>query len=650
MRYKLTIVIAICALLTAGRTSTQELQDMLFALDAARSEIGRFDAESGELVGSFPTPVFCRPEGACGLAFTGYSLYFVDSTDPDQKIYEISPVDGTLWNSFAAPDNSIDGLAFDGGELYAASFGEDRIYRLDPVDGSVQESLEIDADLVGGLGAGDGRLFAGSIRPGTIFSIDPANGQILNSFATPGALPTGLALLGGKLFVGDAGEEKLYRLNPESGAVEEEWALAGVNIAGLASGQGISAPPYELRIELVAEEQPSREVVEFTLRAGLYDAGGKLLQGNDASELTFALITGEGDWLDGPVKRVAGGEATAVLSVPVGKAAEVEVGLAGLESGGIRLGATARTSEIALRQEPDGTDPERIAVVAELFDVFGELNRQDDTEVVFEIARGSGVLIGPSIVVPEEGVARTWVRLLDEQPGLVVRVRQGEAQKEVSLEEAEAAPAAKFGGLSISSSSVAGRDELPPEPPLEVRAEKKEGQVEVSWQLSVTGQGGLWYPLGNQMVYRPLVKGYRIFRSQDDGLYEEVGRVEAGEQLFVAALPEETGTYRYKVVAEDGENFSEVVIVPGSEADDLRSVVIGSGVPVDEEGVPVQGLFGEDLQVGFDDFFLFADNFGMGVGVPGFDARYDLNGSGLVDFDDFFIFADNFGRVAVSGE
>ena len=400
----------------------------------------------------------------------------------------------------------------------------------------------------------------------------------------------------------------------------------------------------------MAEEQPSREVVEFTLRAGLYSAGGKLLQGNDASELTFALLSGEGDWLDGSVKKVVGGEATAVLSVPVGKAAEVEVGLAGLESGGIRLGATARTSEIALSQELDGTDAELIAVVAELFDVFGEPNRQDDTEVIFEIARGSGVLIGPSSVVPEEGVARTWVRLLDSHPGLVVRVRQGEAQEEAPLEEAEAGPVVKFGGLSVSSSSVAGRDELPPDPPLEVRAEKKEDQVEVSWQLSVTGQGGLWYPLGNQMVYRPLVKGYRIFRSQDDGFFEEVGRAEAEETSFMAALPEETGTYRYKVVAEDGENFSEMTIVPGSEADDLRSVVIGPGVPVDEEGVPVQGLFGEDLQVGFDDFFLFADNFGIGAGMPGFDARYDMDGSGMVDFDDFFIFADNFGRVAVSGE
>jgi hypothetical protein len=67
----------------------------------------------------------------------------------------------------------------------------------------------------------------------------------------------------------------------------------------------------------------------------------------------------------------------------------------------------------------------------------------------------------------------------------------------------------------------------------------------------------------------------------------------------------------------------------------------------DAQGELVRGLFGEDLEVGFDDFFLFADHFGLETGMPGFEERYDLDGSGLVDFDDFFIFADYFGRRAV---
>ena len=44
--------------------------------------------------------------------------------------------------------------------------------------------------------------------------------------------------------------------------------------------------------------------------------------------------------------------------------------------------------------------------------------------------------------------------------------------------------------------------------------------------------------------------------------------------------------------------------------------------------------------VDFDDFFLFADNFGQ----ADFDPAADIDGDGDVDFDDFFLFADNFGK------
>ncbi|MCE2447716.1 MAG: leucine-rich repeat domain-containing protein [Candidatus Latescibacteria bacterium] len=46
--------------------------------------------------------------------------------------------------------------------------------------------------------------------------------------------------------------------------------------------------------------------------------------------------------------------------------------------------------------------------------------------------------------------------------------------------------------------------------------------------------------------------------------------------------------------------------------------------------------FDSDGQVGFADFFLFADHFGSS------DARFDLDDSGVTDFADFFLFADHF--------
>ncbi len=50
--------------------------------------------------------------------------------------------------------------------------------------------------------------------------------------------------------------------------------------------------------------------------------------------------------------------------------------------------------------------------------------------------------------------------------------------------------------------------------------------------------------------------------------------------------------------------------------------------------------FDEDGEVGFADFFLFAEAFG------GSDPRFDLDGSGSVDFADFFLFAEHFGQPA----
>ncbi len=50
--------------------------------------------------------------------------------------------------------------------------------------------------------------------------------------------------------------------------------------------------------------------------------------------------------------------------------------------------------------------------------------------------------------------------------------------------------------------------------------------------------------------------------------------------------------------------------------------------------------FDGDGEIGFNDFFLFAEAFG------GDDPRFDLDGNGEVDFADFFLFAESFGQPA----
>ena len=65
----------------------------------------------------------------------------------------------------------------------------------------------------------------------------------------------------------------------------------------------------------------------------------------------------------------------------------------------------------------------------------------------------------------------------------------------------------------------------------------------------------------------------------------------------------------------------------------------------DDDGNPIiiLGDFDGTGDVGFQDFFIFADNFGS----PDFDPQTDLDNTGDVGFQDFFIFADNFGKSGV---
>ena len=54
--------------------------------------------------------------------------------------------------------------------------------------------------------------------------------------------------------------------------------------------------------------------------------------------------------------------------------------------------------------------------------------------------------------------------------------------------------------------------------------------------------------------------------------------------------------------------------------------------------------FNDDGSVGFADFVLFAQQFGLREGDTGYDAKYDLDEDGAVGFGDFVIFANAFGK------
>tara|TARA_B100000809_G_scaffold84549_2_gene83022 strand:+ start:171 stop:1538 length:1368 start_codon:yes stop_codon:yes gene_type:complete len=83
-----------------------------------------------------------------------------------------------------------------------------------------------------------------------------------------------------------------------------------------------------------------------------------------------------------------------------------------------------------------------------------------------------------------------------------------------------------------------------------------------------------------------------------------------------------------------------------------KGVVALALIPKDGDGNIILGWFTRGgTQVGFDDFFAFADNFGSDDTQEGFDPKYDIapaGGDGSVNFDDFFKFADDFGKTVAN--
>ena len=135
----------------------------------------------------------------------------------------------------------------------------------------------------------------------------------------------------------------------------------------------------------------------------------------------------------------------------------------------------------------------------------------------------------------------------------------------------------------------------------------------------------------------PGVLGYQILRSVGDEEFALVGKAGAGETSFVDDTVFNGERYTYSVRPYDQDNVTD--------SDLSRTTMAIRNSVFDASGVQVLGLFGADNRVGFDDFFVFADHFGLTAGDEAFEPAFDLRPNNRVDFDDFFVFADNFGRA-----
>ena len=627
--------------LLAGPGAGQDLA--LYGLDARRSQILHISPVTGEVLNSFSSPVLCRPEGACGLAFSGHSLFFADATDPDRLIYEFNPDGGAIWHSFPAPGAKVDGLAFADGALLALSFDEDRVYQVDSFVGEILGQVDSAVDLVGGLAAGDGRLYASRIRPPVVYALDGQSGAVVQEIDVAGSLPTGLALLGQRLFVGDFTGQRILEFATTTGTqVGQIDGVAG-RFSALAGGVSQVFVPYVLQLEPVEERLAVDGRVELVVRGGIYDTNARLLHTNYHTQILFSVVGGGEQ-----VAQVSAGEAEATFTLDPGSEVLLEARVAGLATAVMARRIVAPATRIVLHISKANFG--LIKVEAELFDGTDSPAVEDTSGVSFSVLRGLAAVIGPEVVSARNGRAETWVQAQGRDSDLVIAAQVRSVVHSAGFQVSSFAdsPAPAAGGLVVSAQRVGGRDQFPPEPPTGIEARNQQDQIEIRWTLSPDDGAQVWFEFGGRRVRQWAVYGYRIYRSRDGALYEEIGRVGPGVDRYIDRTGRVDGTYRYKVLAEDQDNWREAVILPGSAEDRQRTVMIGSALGVDEAGAPVYGLFDEDLDVDFDDFFLFADHFGRQLGQRAFDPLFDLDEDGAVDFDDFFLLADHFGQQAVS--
>ncbi|NKB67659.1 MAG: hypothetical protein GKR89_11390 [Candidatus Latescibacteria bacterium] len=206
-----------------------------------------------------------------------------------------------------------------------------------------------------------------------------------------------------------------------------------------------------------------------------------------------------------------------------------------------------------------------------------------------------------------------------------------------------------------TSDPVRAVDNIPPEPATNIRAfdtpNDRGESITVRWSLSVD-DGNSFTTFGDAVVVQGGVRGYNLYRriagDDSEALMASLG---PGQSEYIDTSIEISVTYIYTVRPFDLDNETDPTIEPDSDADLARVAFAVDNLtePRDADGVRIVSWFDRsDAVIDFNDFFLFADHFGLTADETAYDALYDIapqsGPDGIVNFDDFFRFAADFGK------
>ena len=160
-----------------------------------------------------------------GLGGDDFGREFGFFIDGGSTLREYDPFMDTdaFKNTLPAPAQDIQGLAFDGTNLYAST-ASGTLYTLNPDTGQVLNTATVAGGALYGLGVADpskapapraqGALYGAQPATGDIVTVDPATGAVTDSFDAPDDLEAGDTLVG--LTGAEEGATLIYRNDPNS--------------------------------------------------------------------------------------------------------------------------------------------------------------------------------------------------------------------------------------------------------------------------------------------------------------------------------------------------------------------------------------------------------------------------------------------------
>ena len=187
--------------------------------------------DTGTVVLQFPAPSI----NVDGMAWDGTNLWL--GSDGLDRIYKMDTL-GNILDSFPAPNTTATGLCWDGQYLWCADGGTILIYKLDPTTGAILASIPGPGtgSSCEGLAWMNDTLWNTNWANNTIWRLNPATGAIWGQFASQGTGSTGLAWdwHDNALWNSDQLTDLIYKLNPVTGAVITSFNSPDLEVQDLA--------------------------------------------------------------------------------------------------------------------------------------------------------------------------------------------------------------------------------------------------------------------------------------------------------------------------------------------------------------------------------------------------------------------------------